>query len=357
MTAKLTVNPVYISSRRTGNIKCKGDGCSIKPRYPKIEGNTFTATTEYGITKLHTFKKPHKIVVNAGNFTLDNIRIAKGAINQYFGNTTNIIDETKYAEVIMEHIKDEETESRLYICFLLTTAQIPSVGDASYDFWDKITRDEKSISSIEGAVIEIPKPYSLIDILPKTSYFRLSGGEFENFYGAERGVHDFYLFPKYSVSNISQKAFDKIVGSWSNKSIKKRKFKEGKSEDGNDKTINFQPKSSPHHEDSDYLYSSEGLGGMLSSGVNGVITECTEVRDENDVKVSYMDDNKPSKDWFLKGNEGKIDLTAPIDGEDGMPIWIVILIVIGVLVIGLIVKKGVSYLKPPQPKAVIDPTG
>ena len=48
----LTVNPVHIGSSDT-TIKCKGDGCSIEPRYPKIDGNKFTATTAKGITKWH----------------------------------------------------------------------------------------------------------------------------------------------------------------------------------------------------------------------------------------------------------------------------------------------------------------
>ena len=200
------MNPVNISWKNAANVtECEED-CSIKIKYPSGE-NTYTKETSDNAITL----KPNNthIVKTAYEYRLTEIKISKKTLNFYKSGTSPQMDEN-YIEIILVHNETSDANKKLYICFLVQKSET-APGDLdqriSYNYFDKLANElTKNKVTI--------KDETLLNIIPKTSYYKLDGGEWDGLFGGGKGTHEFFLFPEGSNVKASSDFFHQITTSW-----------------------------------------------------------------------------------------------------------------------------------------------
>lgn len=366
MTSK---HPLIINwdMSHTNLINCGSGGCAMTPKYPRADNNSFVNETNEGILKLKNFSN-HKIESSGGTYLLDEILIATNSFNYYKGGSAapkqlDDSDPTK-AEVIMIHTNESTPEKKLYICFLLDgveTGDKRANLEQSYGFFNDLMKKDGEIENWTMKA-KLPALYGITDLIPKTPYNKLSGGEFNDlFEEEEESTHEFYLFPLGSSSAVPKEFIE-----WLN--VKNINWNTGYKMPPD--PASSQPDYGSNKDKSDIVVNGgrkefqrnkEGLGGMMMSGKIGVVTECTEVVDSNGLEVPYLDNNLAAPDSFVKydSNGGLTkwlqDIFIPQLGLSGgkFLLILVIIIALGIWVKGLVGPMLKSGKKSAVPQAVV----
>jgi hypothetical protein len=360
MTSK---NPLIINwdMSHTNLINCGSGGCAMTPKYPRADNNSFVNETNEGILKLKNFSN-HKIESSGGTYLLDEILIATNSFNYYKGGSAaplQLADSvpTK-AEVIMIHTNESTPGKKLYICFLLDgveTGDKRANLEQSYGFFNDLMKKDGKIENWTMKA-KLPALYGITDLIPKTPYNKLSGGDFNDLFGEKYSTHEFYLFPLGSASAVPKEFIQWLNVkniNWNTKykmplnpAISPPEYGSNKAK--SDIVINDEKK--------EFQRNKEGLGGMMMSGKIGVITECTEVVDSNGLEVPYLDNNLAAPDSFVKyDSNGGIEAWLNADFILGLShgkflLVLVIIIALGIWVKGLVgpmLKSGKKSAVPP----------
>lgn len=356
-------NPLIINWQSgNANLKsCNNSDCGINPRYST--GVSFKHTVEEGYLKIHGFDKTNQITSTGGLYYLREIYIARNSLNYYKGSVEQpeqLSDADNKAEVIMMHENSEDPNKKLYICFLLKGTDTPSTMISSQQAFDVLNNLINKSGGTSSTSWKLKKKLgeneNFVMIIPKTAYNKLSGGDFYDLLKNKNdNAHEFILFPSGSETEAPND-FLQILKDKSCVWTTKHKMPEPDGSKGGNHELSDVNKGK-----SDFQRNNEGIGGMMSSGEIGVITECVEVVDENGTEVNYVNNNKASADWFASYSEDNGISTFLNNPQFGTTItglaWIIIIIVSGLciyLVLQFIGNLGKSGKKSAVPQAQVE---